>query len=100
MGKTGRQGEKGLWLERSWGSSNQLRRAECGSRQLVRVFEVQPWSRRCSFIYPNVIPFRRVWGPTVAWSYQKVCVPCWVSGDSWEVTVLWGVAEWLFTDLS
>ena len=40
MGKTGRQGEKGLWLERSWGSSNQLRRAECGSRQLVRVFDV------------------------------------------------------------
>lgn len=26
-------------------------------------------------------------------------VPCWVSGDSWEVTV-WGVAKWLFTDLS
>lgn len=43
-------GEKGVWLERSWGSSKLLRRAKGGSRQLVGVL-------RCSHGVEDVFLF-------------------------------------------
>lgn len=82
-----------------WGSSNQLKRAKDGSRQLVGVL-------RCNHGVEDVVLFipmlllSEEFGVPLLPDVTKSVFPRWVPGDSWEVTALWGVAEWLFTDLS
>lgn len=69
--------KKGVWLERSWGSANQLRPAKGGSRQLVGVLR----NGRCSSIFPSVI-LSEEFGVPLLPEVTKKCVPYWVSGDA------------------
>lgn len=81
--------KKGVWLERSWGSANQLRFPKGGSRQLVGVLRCNHGVEGVVLFFPALF-LSEEFGVPLLPEVTKKCVPYWVSGDSWEVTVCVG----------
>lgn len=73
--------KKGVWLERSRGSANQLRPAKGGSRQLVGVLRCNLGMEGVVLFFP-VLFLSEAFGVPLLPEVTKKCVPYWVSGDS------------------